>query len=640
MKRPNRRAHRRLKPVEVSAADYTVDVALRRITVPSHGIDRRFPGIELLVGEANVHAALMAVSEYSLRYTSSTATGRLIVLSRLLKQITTAREQMNTSTSEIAIQTVDIMKELTTVVGAIVFKEIPTKAEFLKTLNSILGELTSCGLLAFTPFAIPPGSRRKSNPRPDLVKLNPELQTAPALPQANRDVSSYQMAIYVDSMERLRTVMEDVVLTAAKKFELGSKLIEQAPSKIIVDYQKALAFGRGSRQLFEEIFPSDNDDVALANLLKIYRDHYYIKPGGGTDGVIHLRLAQAVKRFGGAANVADHLTLSARTVTAIAALLLIERYVNPSLVLSLPTSYERPTDDRNMILVHGVKLRVGPEEIPLLLPLTDTHRKLTAATALRMLFRCNSWVRATYPQLTEALFAYISYFGPTTLSQEVFADHINEIGKSNGFTKVLPSSIRPTGGVIEIARGDMHTTSQRLQQAHGSSSTHGYLLGAETMLVARMREFQENLQIGIAATVPAALEKLGYSGEKALHAKEKAKRTGLGFFCRDEEKSRITSNGECQIVGHCASCHVKLFVADPLSIGEQIAIDEILTARMEKLYADDPERWESVWVNMLAFAKACVEKVKSSYFSRHLKEARQLARQLVDSGYDPTKLRS
>lgn len=643
MKNSPRREHRRSKPVEVAEGDFTVDVKTLTIEVPRLGLVRQITHLGLLIDEPEHAEALRCIAAYSLRYSKSTASGRINYLKRLLRELHTNYG----SKQEIGRQISD-GKTLSEIINDLTAKsrlevEPSTFNERAKELNAILRELTSCGLIREAiQIKTVRGARRKSVPRPDLIALNPHLAVGLSKPDSPNGIAEQQLQIYGDTLVTLRRALEREYLKAKQQFEEGQKLISQASPNVVETFQAAQKLGgRAETKALQLLFPEDNDEIALANLLKIYRDCYQLKPGKGKKGNFHAFMSTQVKRFGGAEALTNLLTLGTKGIVAAAAHLQVERNVNPSLLFPLEVDYESPSDDANHVLIHAIKRRVGPEEIPLLLPLAEEGWKVTSASALRGVLECNQWVRDTYPDLSKKLFAYISYQGPTTLTQETYAKYLEQIGKSCGLRRLLSSSIRPTGAVRALSNGDMHTVAQELQQAPESTSTAGYIQGAQSMLVARIRDYQENLQIGIAAGVPGALEALGYRPSEIELLKSKAKRTGLGFFCRnpDDAPSKNPTDGECNDVGRCSRCKVKLFVADPLSIAEQIAIDQILTSRMEELSSEEPQRWESVWVHMLAFARVAIQRVQSSYYARHMREANQLAKQLIEAGYDPTELK-
>lgn len=636
-----RRLHRRAKAVEIINGDYSVDVAKREIHIPAMNLKRTIPNIQMFVEETDIGRALGCIAEYSLRYARTTITGRLVCLNKLLEILQSrfrTKKQLNRhSLKEGKLQAIleKILRESE--------KSAPTHAHWIKEINAMVGELASCGYVReFTPIPVPGGSRRNSKPRPDLIALHPHLAVGGSNAIAGEDLQAKQYLVYVNSLESLRRALEDEYITAKQIFDAGTLLLAKANPHAVDAYKHAVSIGgKRATKLFDKVFPVDDREQALANLLRIYRDHYKCKPGRRIKGVFNHYVQKQIIAFGGADNLCNHLTLQARTIAIVVALLQIDRYVNPSLALALTSDYESPTDDPNVVTIHSIKLRVGPEEIPLSLPLQEEGKRVSSATALRELLAGNQWVRDTYPKLKHSLFAYMGSFGPTVLSHETYAKHLRELGKAHGFSHLLSSSIRPAGAVKELGNGDLHSVAQRLQQANGSTSTAGYLKGAEFMLVARIRDFQENFQIGIIGDMPSVFKSLGYTPAQAKAAKERARRTGLGFFCRSPEDAprKASDGGPCEELGKCATCTIRLFVADALSIAEQLAIDRIISKRMEELACDDPIRWESTWVNMLAFAKVVLTKVKSSHYSKHLRAAEKLADELIKRGYDPIQVR-
>lgn len=626
--------------VEVVQGDYQIDMRRREIFIPKMKLRKTLPNLDMLVEKRGIAKALGHISEYALRYSFRTITTRLNELNALLEVLrkkfgSKAILDRNTREHEPLQQLIEkITKEEKS------HRRPSTNAEWIKNLNLILGELASCGVIReFQPIAVPRGSRKNTKHRPDLVALHPQLAVGASNATAGVDAAAKQYLVYANSLENLRRALEDEYLTAKRKFDEGMALLGLASPNIVDRFKSALKMGgRRATREFSEIFPAEDKKQQLANLLKIYRDHYFLKPNRRIKGVFNAYLQGLINSFGGATELCDYITYSAQTITAVVTILLIDRNVNPSVALGLLNNYESPTDDTNVVVIHAIKLRVGPEEIPLSLPLYEEGRKVTVAVGLREIFAANQWVRDTHPEVAHSLFAYMSHIGPSTLKFETFAKYLDILGKKHGFDRLRSSSIRPTGAVRSLGEGDLHSVAQQLQQANGSTSTAGYLSGAGFMLVSRMRDFQENFQIGIVGEMPDVLRSLGYTPSQAKVAKERAKRTGLGFYCRDPNEAplRASNEGHCQEVGKCSTCKIKLFVADPLSIAEQIAIDRIISRRMDELSCEDPVRWESTWVNMLAFAKTVVSKIKSSYFSKHLRAAEKLADELIERGYDPT----
>lgn len=646
-KQSQRRQHRRQAPVTVHDGDIVdrKDGLVLHIKTFSKEFD--FSGWVNVFGRIAARKIAYASATFYLRYTKSTVANRHALVTKFLshcKQIEPQGVSKNSKKTFSNLEKVTWQRLIDHFTITQRKHLAPSSyGEVVKMLNVYLEELGSCGLVpAFKPVQVPKGARKSVKhylPIAAAVQAKPsdvsdELQET----AEERRHASRELRRHTESLATFRETLEAEFLKGMAQIELGEQRLQRARSDIVEQYCHALTLASRPRtRALEALFPESDVEQSASNLLVLFRDYFGQFP---TQHELNSPTLKAIQKLG-VQELKSQLTLGVRPLVAALAMLQEETGVNPSYGLSLECDYEQPTDDKNIVLITSVKLRVNLEPIDFELRINDGVHQVSVASALRQVLKCNQALRTG--ALANKLFVYNGWHGIAEVSAQQYALILPKISKDAGLGRVLPSNVRPSTVLRAIAapHADAHTARQRLRHATNSTSSFGYVAAAAPVFESRMRDFQEMYQVGLAGNVPGALESLNYSKDQIKTLKAAAERTGLGLYCVGVDRTDKPQNpdGSCAALGTCSQCPAKLFVADPFSIAEQIAIHELLTTRMNELETDDPIRWQSTWTPMLALSTVILQRVKTSHYARHLRNARRLASEMLSIGYDPTLLR-
>lgn len=684
----NVRPHlRREEPFERS--EIIVDDGELRLEVPSLRRVFDFTSAGKAVGP-KAKAIAKALTEYYTRFSRSTAIATHLAVSKLFDHIAAtpkhrkklrAAPTLNANPGIAAWQSavaerLAAMSELD--------RLITTHAEEVGCLFRALDELASRGLAAKCQKPrLPKNYHAAGGHRPTLVEQSGSEPVSKLLIEnierriaeldlhvEGKDVSALIRALaaqvpqellhdettFVDainglntkSLRDIRQVAEDTYITWRDVWEKGQELLESTPSSVADQIAEGLRLPKHlAKRTLTDLLSPQHTAAARGNILKYYGKYHNYRVPQETELLWPIGAKRLQWSLGGRYDLDASFCLHRAGVAAAILLYLVDAGANAAVALSLRTDCESLTDDENIVEIDSVKERVGPEPLVKALPIRETDTKVTAVEALRGVRRMTAGRRKLYPNLPDALFIFSHWANPSVATSEFLANNLRYMLRGTGLPKDwTPSAIR-VSVALKVAghtRGDFARVGRVLQHVPDSSSTPIYALRLpiRLMLVRRIREFTTLYEVAFASQSPRAVQALGYSEDVGQFLLSKARRTGLGFLCKDPlagAQPGVKAGENCSKVGNCPSCTMRLFLVDIQSLAEVLATHSRLGARQEELEASQAQRWHDTWLDLYAFTCVVIEKTKTSRFAYLLPRARKRAETLLSNGFDPLLLR-
>lgn len=541
----------------------------------------------------------------------------------------------------------------------------------------VFGELASCGLLPdIKKVAVPKNVHLRKRPRKGLfelaaagkapskkdVKAIVDYFTSSGVPIDDEDAKAYITSLATlltpDERKDAKTIKDAYVrlskehlgsLTRAAESEFlkwsshydrGQALLEGAEPSVLRIYD-ANKFRSASD--WARLFPIDDDDLTIANLLLLVRDRF--------NGIVTLtntlpypmkdRFGKAVSRAGGVYALDAMLHLHRDAVAAAAILYMLDTGANLSTALSLEVDFERPTSEAGMVEFFGVKARANYSAIYDVLPINEPGRQISTVKALRGVVDMTALLRKNFPELGASLFVFRFFRQPSVADSGFLADQLKYLLNRYELPKSwLLSAIRTAVGVSH-ALDDSRTLAGMKRRLNQKSDevARGYALHfpIQKFLEAEMAKYQQLFQVGIAANLEGAFEWLRMPPAEAAKLIEEAKNKGLSFLLPSDapDENDATPASEDDEI----SDPTYVFMTDEGSLSEVIATKRSLEANMEKLKGESTARFNELWIELLAFSSAVVESAKRSTFAYLMPQAERNAEKLLEAGFDITELR-
>jgi len=689
----NSRKHIRRQASEVNVEYVTVDETGLVITVrrPDWRPEREFEFFFLLpfASLALAQAIALAFGLFAARFARKTALGRYEGFRRMWRVVAAQASHppnaSNLRSGELAEWWAKRVHEY----GVAAFNNA-TKATSAKTdvqgLETVLGELSSCGLLADVAKVEPPKNLHlRKVPRPGFFELSASSQPAPreaaselvkhfrsiGVPVEDKEAEDFigLVAALLTPAERkdpakineiylkrtqehlaaLTSAAEEQYLRWATHYAEGQALIEQADPRILSFYDE----GRLNTSLedFRRVLPANNSATATANLLLLARERFdgRIPSSNALPMPLGSRFLALVNSIGGVYHLDAMLILHRSAVAAAAILYLIDSGANLSTALSLEEDFERPTSEPGVVEFFGVKARANYAAIYDALPVNLPGREISTVKALRGVLTMTGHLRQNFPQLGKSLFVFKFFQTPSIANSTFLALQMRYLLAAKGLPPGWKlSGIRAAVGIVEALDGSGTLKGIKRKLHHGSKSmliTEGYALRwpIRWSLELQMAKYQELLQAGMASNLDGALAWLSKSPHEAEQLLSEVRRKGLGFLLKESGPAPQPATGDEISTGSVGDdaehCIIHLFVADEQSLSEVIAVKKSLELNIKRLEDESATRFENLWLELLAFATAVIAEAMRSPFAYLIPRAERNAAALMAAGFDVTGLR-
>jgi hypothetical protein len=556
----------------------------------------------------------------------------------------------------------------------------------LQSAWTVLDELASCGLLIDVPPKEPPKNLHLTKvPRPSLVELAAtkpasaeeksalvrhfrsigvpvddaeaerfiELVAGLLTPEERRDPKKATAAYSTRATEylnALKSAAEARFLEWQQHYSEGQRLLASADPQVLVAFPDGLLPTERASPEFRRFFPKKDTNRARANFLLLMREKFQGRvPSSETLArPCRERHVKLVVRLGGRHYLDAMLSLHREGVAAAALLYIADTGANLSTALSLETKFERATSDANYVEFFAVKKRAGYAAIYDVLPVNEPGRRISTVKALRAVAAMTSDRRKRFPQLGKKLFVFTWFHEPSVAAGTFLSTHLAYLLKSAALPRQWTlSGMRAAVGIVDTLDGTGTLNGLRRKLNHGKSSfattaTYALRWPIRKQLELEMAKYQRLFQAGVASNLQGALQWLHKSPQEAAALLREAERTGLGFLCaapKSGARPGTHAGTKCGKVGECTGCSVRLFVADEESLAEVVATNLSLKANLARLEAESAERFDELWIELLAFTTVALEEAKRGPFAYLVPRAARKAEQWLAAGFDITDLR-
>ncbi|MYD94732.1 MAG: hypothetical protein F4Y02_13815 [Chloroflexi bacterium] len=361
------------------------------------------------------------------------------------------------------------------------------------------------------------------------------------------------------------------------------------------------------RRLVESVFPRSEPRRALANLLALIAAKFHgICPHPERDpwgSFWSVRYRDA----GGVKAVRAYLCPPRLVVSAVVCLYLCESGVNSGVALGMKVNAIRPSRRPRHIIVTGRKGRARNRAIYSELPLRSTAEGCTsAAEALQFYADAVRPLRIGHEDMP--LFVHGGAGPLRVLSNSGLGRDFSAIAATSerlASLRIWPAMVRPTVLLsMQLHHPESLEAAQMLAQHRSDTTTMGYVarLPYRMILDQRMRRYAETLEVLVAD--PDTWEQMGRPAAGWREAMDRARRTGLGVWCRDPEAGAqpdVPRGTACHAVDRCLGCAKVLVAADEESVADMIVWSKALEDAEPAWLDANPERWAEHWVPWRAF---------------------------------------
>lgn len=200
----------------------------------------------------------------------------------------------------------------------------------------------------------------------------------------------------------------------------------------------------------------------------------------------------------------------------------------------------------------------------------------------------------------------------------ILAEHYRD--SSIGAMKITRRHIRST--VIQIAAADagVRGAAAALVGNHGAqATTYGYYLNRgwfKSELDELIRPFLSLFEASLLSKDGAASSRLSAGAEEMARRKRAAADSGLGFQCADPfagVQDGIPEGTRCTKIESCATCSLVRFVPSEGAYRDLVLAERSLAAAQDRFISQNPRRWRSVWLPLLALVRATIQRLEESH---------------------------
>ncbi|GAA0824152.1 hypothetical protein GCM10009111_34680 [Colwellia asteriadis] len=386
-------------------------------------------------------------------------------------------------------------------------------------------------------------------------------------------------------------------------------------------------------QYIKDVFPIDDKQLALANLLTVIKEVYNSCPPNAATTNMQM-WNKKYQLFGGIERVASYLVPTRKAISSALTLYLCESGANVAVALTLPKDCVRKSGVAQHKKVVGKKDRsFGKLIYDDLTVKSNNEECVSAINAL-------DYICSVQPKINDDTLQYYQKGAFQPLTEFAFRDEFKAICNQSDYLKqfrLVPSMLRPTV-LLNVQLKDPANlgVAQLIAQHESGSTTEGYTnkLPHRIQMEKDMLEFQQTIEVVMVYDDEKVHEKLDIDQKEWTDKKQKVEKTGWGVFCKSREI--ITEAGEkvkCSEVENCVRCkHDRMLVsADPISIADMIIWKTSLEKHEIDFTAKNMNKWTDIWVPWQAFFTVVLEeKMTRGKLSLIKKQATEVASQRMN----------
>lgn len=679
-----KREHRRKQSIDNNQFEIVVNTNQLIFECKGHGwkIKKEFDLCEL--GLIYKHEIALkvgnAVCEYLMRFSQKTAASRFQEFKKYIKHTKNmidgdfilVQSEAELIKSKFLICSIDsFVKQIR---GRSV--SLCTQAEFLNSFYLVAEELFSVGLgVPVNRIKMPKNYHYSKKVKKSLLEKNDESidkkemftlleelkkkgylicdETLPFILSLKNSVGDskhdkagdFFESLLLENNARLQALRNAAVATFVEwrnVYKSGQISLQNADMNLVNKFQIFLNQKNKDFNLFWSIFPMENYDLALSNFLKVCVVYFEYKvPACNYFPDFRSSLSRLIRFLGGKYYVDAMLSPHKLGVTGAVLLYLVDSGSNVCTAVEMDTDFESKLEDKNYVMVQSIKPRAGYKPIVTILPITEKGVEVTAVEALRFIRDATIERRKLVDDGKNKLFVCTIYERPAVVDGYFISRNTRKIlEKFNLPLSWTLDSIRMSVAMktMWFESGRISDVARKLGQAKDSSVTNGYAFSypIRGLLEHYIRQFQDLFQFATALNVEGVVEKLGCPVDQVDALKDRVVNSGLGFLW--SKKSIIKSDNpisKTQVNNVNNQSDRILILVEEENLAKIIATNQILNELMIELETQAPSQWEHKWAPLLALSQVAIEKVKRSEFAFKLIKAKELAQELIKSGFNP-----
>ncbi|MDX0563783.1 hypothetical protein GOD83_06830 [Sinorhizobium medicae] len=378
------------------------------------------------------------------------------------------------------------------------------------------------------------------------------------------------------------------------------------------------------------VFPLDQPEQALANLLRLIWDHFkgiYPKEQNGAYGQFFVDRAL---EFASISDVKAYLAPPPEAVVSSLILYLADSGANIAVGRTLFTTAMEESELPNCKHITGFKARAGGKPIH-----SHLGVRSPAVTSMTWLLEALGPLRAKVSvEDCRLLFVANLYGGPKPISdafvRAVFKKVLKAVPELDSLN-VFPSMLRPTVLLIATLEGDANPRVGAALGQHGLNVSQGYTDHPPTRFMRDevVRRFGNNYETLIIHGEAEAQALLGYSSEQMEAKVDELLATGLGTLCKDRTGRPGDEGSTCNRLDCWNNCPQLVVIARQDDFALLIIWRESLRAAEGEWVRDRPERWMAVWYPWLLFIEHVEQKARLLSFGRIWRQAEASATQIM-----------
>jgi len=468
-------------------------------------------------------------------------------------------------------------------------------------------------------------------------------------------------------MAQLRRIAEDGLIEEFEIFETGKKLLARSDISDFATITQAVksltAYGvnKSEGELIDEVFPKNDPELRLANLLT-YLDHTTngavptLRDPDGSYGLDCL-----IRACGGGSFINSHLNGTKRALLCGQLVVMIDTGLNVQPATDLaaePFDGEFRRGSVNLLVNQVTKTRPEAKTVFSVVPAEGAEAllnvpgfKLSTKSAITMWQEMSLRMRCRARSQSDDAHRYLWICGKGSGHCGVIQTFAGTVAKSQinlfrdeladdpilGGIEFTRQNIRPTYLAI---RNSKHLDSQvvvSIANHNSAATTFGsYLSSAEyrQALASLIRNFQNQLEAAILVTDISRVVQLGVDAETIVGRAEEAIQNGLDeilFDASAAKTSAIAATPEVELVPDSLESFLT-FEPTHEDLVALILVKKGLEADEERFLVANPDRWKNKWMPGLALVTATAARLEQSKYKVALKRALTSAEQGISSG--------
>ncbi|EZP79576.1 hypothetical protein BV97_04014 [Novosphingobium resinovorum] len=468
-------------------------------------------------------------------------------------------------------------------------------------------------------------------------------------------------------MAQLRRIAEDGLIEEFEIFETGKKLLARSDISDLATITQAIksltayGFNKSEGELIDEVFPKNDPELRLANLLT-YLDHTTngaVPTARDPDGSYGLDCL--IRACGGGSFINSHLNGTKRALLCGQLVVMIDTGLNVQPATDLaaePFDGEFRRGSVNLLVNQVTKTRPEAKTVFSVVPAEGAEAllnvpgfKLSTKSAITMWQEMSLRMRCRARAQNDNAHRYLWICGKGSGHCGVIQTFAGTVAKSQmnllrdeladdpilGGIEFTRQNIRPTYLAI---RNSKHLDSQvvvSIANHNNAGTTFGsYLSSAEyrQALASLIRNFQNQLEAAILVTDISRVVQLGVDAETIVGRAEEAIQNGLDeilFDASAAKTSAIAATPEVELVPDSLESFLT-FEPTHEDLVALILVKKGLEADEERFLVANPDRWKNKWMPGLALVTATAARLEQSKYKVALKRALTSAEQGISSG--------